>query len=441
MLENDLQDKVNKILELNDGYQERANGVAIISRITNIKNYADVTSSHYLSTYEPRRVENKNKNPVNKYRFKYNESVSDILNTLQSETLSNINNGATQNISKLKNMSRQPDFLLSDGCSKFLILELKINKKTEREAITELFAYAQAIKENLPFLSDKNIKMIIIANDYNTLLLSATKNLLSSTNYSIMCLKYIETINDINFEIINPIYDHQEKTQNIEYKSFSTKNFSLSTLNELISDPHINYYYFILLNDILKSISSLGEKLNCNGFVEVYSVGNKLSNNSREKYFDIYISIINPLKMREYNINDTNNMFTNLCNLQSPIPEHILSTQQVFDAKPKSRNTFSILEPEYFSDEASYYIQSQLDDMLSIIYKLGANHFYIEHGSCLPYDEFRFFNESKLILADSWGFIKDMHQEELSKCKSLSDYNNKKGISEFKTFLNRTLNK
>ena len=98
---------------------------------------------------------------------------------------------ADKNVSSEKKETLRPDIVLfnPDGNYTFIIVEIKKDKQTEREAITELLAYQQEIKNACPFVSDKDINFVLISKDWSPLLKHSVENINSWTSKSILPLK------------------------------------------------------------------------------------------------------------------------------------------------------------------------------------------------------------------------------------------------------------
>jgi hypothetical protein len=73
----------------------------------------------------------------------------------------------------------------------FVVIELKRNKDTERQAVTELTAYANALSVLFPTLPPQRISLAVIATDWNHLLVNALTLLLVFHRYNIVGLKAI----------------------------------------------------------------------------------------------------------------------------------------------------------------------------------------------------------------------------------------------------------
>lgn len=112
---------------------------------------------------------------------------------------------ADKNISFEKQEILRPDIVLfnPDRNYTFVVVEIKKDKQTEREALTELLAYQQEIKNACPFISDKNINFVLISKDWSPLLRHSVENINSWTTKSILPLKLnINDNDDIEFELL-----------------------------------------------------------------------------------------------------------------------------------------------------------------------------------------------------------------------------------------------
>lgn len=112
---------------------------------------------------------------------------------------------ADKNISFEKQEILRPDIVLfnPDGNYTFVVVEIKKDKQTEREALTELLAYQQEIKNACPFISDKDINFVLISKDWSPLLRHSVENINSWTTKSILPLMLnINYNDDIEFELL-----------------------------------------------------------------------------------------------------------------------------------------------------------------------------------------------------------------------------------------------
>ncbi|CAH2213875.1 hypothetical protein [Tepidibacter aestuarii] len=147
-------------------------------------------------------------------KHKYLETVEMIINILRNE-LTVILDSGHDNISLDKCNSLNPDFVLFDLDShSYIIVELKVSVSAERQAVTEILGYQLEIKNYLPGISNYNIPLIIISNDFRPLLLHSVAGALMQ-NIPILCLTPVDdganmfTVVDcnvwtqINYETIN----------------------------------------------------------------------------------------------------------------------------------------------------------------------------------------------------------------------------------------------
>lgn len=134
---------------------------------------------------------------------KYSKSAKCVLKALTCYEL--ITGDEITNISLDRTERLFPDCLLFNyETNEVIVIENKISKQTEREALTELLAYGQEIRNSLPFVSDFDISYIIISTDFNTLLDHSISSQILSTESKILCLKATENNEQINFDVHFP---------------------------------------------------------------------------------------------------------------------------------------------------------------------------------------------------------------------------------------------
>lgn len=83
----------------------------------------------------------------------------------------------------------------------FVIFEIKRDKLTERQALTELYAYEQEIRNILPFIGNSEIQTVLISKDWDTLLEHAVSNYNSWSNKNCLALAINEITSKNNFEL------------------------------------------------------------------------------------------------------------------------------------------------------------------------------------------------------------------------------------------------
>lgn len=74
--------------------------------------------------------------------------------------------------------------------SQFIIIEVKNQNITAREAITELLAYEHEVLNHLPFAGANDIMMVIVSRDFSTLLDHAVAGLNTWSRRNVLCLRF-----------------------------------------------------------------------------------------------------------------------------------------------------------------------------------------------------------------------------------------------------------
>ncbi|GGA14236.1 hypothetical protein [Dyella caseinilytica] len=86
--------------------------------------------------------------------------------------------------------------------SQFIIIEVKNQNTTAREAITELLAYEHEVLNHLPFAGANDIMMVIVSRDFSTLLDHAVAGLNTWSRRNVLCLRFddsgIEPLLDVH---------------------------------------------------------------------------------------------------------------------------------------------------------------------------------------------------------------------------------------------------
>jgi len=140
-------------------------------------------------------------------KTKYARGANEVLDALSLLELINdegIKNISLQRDNKSIKERLYPDvILINKELDRLILIELKKDKQTEREAITELLAYAIEIKNHLPNIADSDIQLIVISTEYNTLLDHAVSSLILGTKFNVLALK-ASYIDELNFDIHFP---------------------------------------------------------------------------------------------------------------------------------------------------------------------------------------------------------------------------------------------
>jgi len=121
---------------------------------------------------------------------RYASSVARVLEALSDYEL--ISGDVIQNISLQKGELLYPDMILFNREKQQIILiENKTATQTGREAITELMAYANEIRNHLPFISNFDIHFVLVAPEFDTLLDHSVAAQLLGNSVNFLCLKIV----------------------------------------------------------------------------------------------------------------------------------------------------------------------------------------------------------------------------------------------------------
>lgn len=178
-----------------------------------------------------------------------------------------IKNISIQKDTKEKRERLYPDILLTNiERNSFSILELKKDSQTEREAITELFAYAIELKNHLPNIADSDINLVIISTEFNTLLDHSISSLVLGTKFNILALK-AEMIQDkLKLSIHIPDSWTDIWQNNLPNYAFSSVSLVLYKYDKEKETPNEGYL-FDIVDDL---ITFNGAKNNSHGFFIIW---------------------------------------------------------------------------------------------------------------------------------------------------------------------------
>lgn len=100
----------------------------------------------------------------------------------------------TTNLSVAKGERLFADLLYcSNETSTFVVIEVKNQNGSVREAVTELLAYEHEILNQVPFSGSNDIKMVVVSRDFSTLLDHAITGLNTWTRRKVLCLRFDDT--------------------------------------------------------------------------------------------------------------------------------------------------------------------------------------------------------------------------------------------------------
>jgi hypothetical protein len=151
-----------------------------------------------------------------------------------------------------------PDVVLYNPTTRQLvIIELKIAGNSEREAVTELAAFVQEVKNHLPFSSDLDVTLVVIAEDYKTLLNHAVSALAMDTRYNILCLMpELNTTGKLEFSIHSPHAAWTDIGQSYtDANTFLSKTILLKPKGGTLEDEHhaaVNMATDMLVHEAIK---------------------------------------------------------------------------------------------------------------------------------------------------------------------------------------------
>lgn len=267
----------------------------------------EILNKFTLSTYIENFVEYSNYK-INFKNFSYKSILSgryclntiSIIQKLESGKIEFINGETPKNISLDKKDRLFPDIIGCDYDKNFFIFELKVGSKTEREAITEIFAYIFELRNHLPHLNNHEISIIIIAENFGTLLSHAILQCITFFGIKLLCLKFSLKNKILSFNIVNPVNQITENEKLIHKNAFSTYSMCLYSTEEQSENANhnIDRIFRIAESMIIESANRLGS----NGFLYLINNTNfDCKRNFVAKYY-ITISLINPFEILNKNL-------------------------------------------------------------------------------------------------------------------------------------------
>ena len=100
----------------------------------------------------------------------------------------------TKNLSAAKGEQLFTDLLYcNEETSTFVVIEVKNQSGSVREAVTELLAYEHEILNHVPFSGSDDIKMVVVSREFSTLLDHAVTGLNTWTRRRVLCLRFDDT--------------------------------------------------------------------------------------------------------------------------------------------------------------------------------------------------------------------------------------------------------
>lgn len=119
-------------------------------------------------------------------RLKAIEAGASVLESLSLLTLLT----GDENVSVTKGETLRPDLVCINPEQQSVVLfELKKSSQTGREALTELLAYEQELKNLMPLLSSYDFNFVLISPEWSTLMDHAVSGAIAWSNKKVLCLK------------------------------------------------------------------------------------------------------------------------------------------------------------------------------------------------------------------------------------------------------------
>lgn len=225
-----------------------------------------------------------------------------------------IKNISIQKDTKDKKERLYPDILITNierNC--FSILELKKDSQTEREAITELFAYAIELKNHLPNIADSDINLIIISTEFNTLLDHSISSLVLGTKFNILALKAEIIENELKLGVHIPDSWTDIWQNNLPNYAFSSVSLVLYKYDKEKETPDEGFL-FDIIDDL---ITFNGAKNNSHGFFIIWENFTAFDSPAR---FCVSLYQINPFVFLKASLE---NNFT--LNTNEPLSKYIIN--------------------------------------------------------------------------------------------------------------------
>jgi len=290
-----------------------------------------------------------------------------------------IKNISIQKDTKEKKERLYPDILLTNvERNSFSILELKKDKQTEREAITELFAYAIELKNHLPNIADSDINLVIISTEFNTLLDHSISSMVLGTKFNILALKAEIIEDELKLSIHIPDSWTDIWQNNLPEYAFSSVSLVLYKYDKEKETPD-EAFLFDIVDDL---ITFNGAKNNSHGYYLIWE--NITAFDSLAKYC-ISLYQINPFVFLKASLE---NNFT--LNTTEPLSKYIIDNYDENEYHHPESLMNNANEVKKFLDQ---YYDTSYEDFSS-----WTNHIY--RGS-------NFRSQALPILFNSWGNIGD----------------------------------
>lgn len=187
-----------------------------------------------------------------------------------------------------------PDIIAYDECKNFFLFELKVGSKTEREAVTELFAYVFELRTLMPTLNNHEISLIIISDEFGVLISHAVLQVLSFFGMKVLCLRPENKIH-LTFEIVDPLKSLGIKDYRLSDNAISVYSLSLyqHTKVSLKANEHIEMILKVVDDMLLDRANRLGS----NGFYFLHKNERTENTCGAVATYFITIGLFDPFKL------------------------------------------------------------------------------------------------------------------------------------------------
>ncbi|MFV0446405.1 MAG: hypothetical protein ACK5Q5_22760 [Planctomycetaceae bacterium] len=242
-------------------------------------------------------------------------SVASATSVLEALKDVEIISTSKKNVSSDRKDRLFPDLVLvSKTTGHIIVVEIKRDEQTTREAMTELLAYEQEIRNQMPYLSSLQIMFVLVSDSYPVLLSHAAGQAILWQHKNVLALQVGGSAGAFSLKITLPIGwsstrlscvpEHCVQVAELTVRSRSEND--VEALNSLVLD-------------MTYEIARAGERSGCHGFVLV-SHDHEASEAGRHD--DVYtIGIIDPAMMQREVIAESDETET-----PSPIALYATST-------------------------------------------------------------------------------------------------------------------
>ncbi|QTT88508.1 hypothetical protein [Pseudomonas chlororaphis] len=225
---------------------------------------------------------------------RYDSAVVWIFDRLANWDIQLVGGVKPTNISLTKTDRLFPDIVAYDDNRNFIVFELKVGSKTEREAVTELFAYVFELRTLMPNLNNHEISLVIIGENFGTLLSHAVLQVLSFFGLKVMCLRPLYMA-DLHFEIVDPLRALGMEDHRLSEDSFSV--YSICLYQERNISPKANRSILRILKVAEDMLLDRANRLGSNGFYfahENRDISDEVGSVAR---YYLTIALVDPFKL------------------------------------------------------------------------------------------------------------------------------------------------